>query len=94
MLVARVGLGGVPGSLGPLAFFYFYFWLCCVASGISVPRPGIEPAHPAMEVWSPNHETAREVAPATYFLLGVSAKHLRDDVSTTVSQNVTTGSAT
>lgn len=30
----------------------------------------------------------------TNFLLGVSAKHLRDDVSTTVSQKVTTGSAT
>lgn len=30
----------------------------------------------------------------SYFLLGVSAKHLREDVSTTVSQNVTTGSAT
>ena len=30
----------------------------------------------------------------TYFLLGVSAKHFSDDVSTTVSQNATTGSAT
>lgn len=30
----------------------------------------------------------------TYFLLGVSAKHLREDVSTTVSQKATTGSAT
>jgi len=29
-----------------------------------------------------------------FFLLGVSAKHLSDDVSTTVSQNATTGSAT
>ena len=29
-----------------------------------------------------------------YFLFGVSAKHLRDEVSTTVSQNETTGSAT
>lgn len=29
-----------------------------------------------------------------YFLLGVSAKHFREDVSTTVSQKVTTGSAT
>ena len=29
-----------------------------------------------------------------YFLLGVSAKHLRDEVSTTVSQNATTGSDT
>lgn len=33
-------------------------------------------------------------AQGSYFLLGVSAKHFREDVSTTVSQNVTTGSAT
>ena len=31
---------------------------------------------------------------ASHFLFGVSAKHFRDDVSTTVSQNATTGSAT
>lgn len=30
----------------------------------------------------------------TYFLFGVSAKHFSDEVSTTVSQNDTTGSAT
>lgn len=30
----------------------------------------------------------------TYFLFGVSAKHFNDDVSTTVSQNATTGSDT
>ena len=30
----------------------------------------------------------------TYFLFGVSAKHFSDDVSTTVSQNATTGSDT
>ena len=30
----------------------------------------------------------------SHFLFGVSAKHFRDDVSTTVSQNATTGSAT
>ena len=29
-----------------------------------------------------------------FFLLGVSAKHFREDVSTTVSQNIATGSAT
>ena len=31
---------------------------------------------------------------STHFLLGVSAKHLSDEVSTTVSQKATTGSAT
>lgn len=35
-----------------------------------------------------------QLAQSPYFLLGVSAKHFREDVSTTVSQNVTTGSAT
>lgn len=30
----------------------------------------------------------------THFLFGVSAKHLSEEVSTTVSQNETTGSAT
>lgn len=30
----------------------------------------------------------------SHFLLGVSAKHFKDEVSTTVSQNATTGSAT
>ena len=30
----------------------------------------------------------------THFLLGVSAKHLREEVSTTVSQKATTGSDT
>ena len=37
------------------------FWLCHPACGILVPWPGIEPMHPAMEVWSLNHWTAREV---------------------------------
>lgn len=36
----------------------------------------------------------RKILVNTNFLFGVSAKHLRDDVSTTVSQKVTTGSAT
>ena len=35
-----------------------------------------------------------ELTQTTYFLLGVSAKHFSDDVSTTVSQNATTGSET
>ena len=32
-----------------------------MACGILVPRPRIEPTLPALEVWSPNHWTAREV---------------------------------
>ena len=38
-----------------------------MACGILVPRPGIEPAPPALEVWSLNHWTAREV-PAIIFI--------------------------
>ena len=33
----------------------------CTARGILVPRPGFEPACPAVEAWSLNHWTAREV---------------------------------
>ena len=32
-----------------------------MACGILVPGPGIEPAPPALEAWSPNHWTTREV---------------------------------
>ena len=37
------------------------FWPHCAACGILVPQPGIEPVPPAVEAWSPNHWTAREV---------------------------------
>ena len=30
-------------------FLLFFFWLCSKACGILVPRPGIEPASPALE---------------------------------------------
>ena len=43
-------------------FFFFFFLPRPAACGILVPRPGIEPAPPAVEAWSPNHQTAREVA--------------------------------
>ena len=39
----------------------FFFWPHCTAGGILVPRPGIEPVPPAVEAWSPNHWTAREL---------------------------------
>ena len=32
-----------------------------MAGGILVPQPGIEPVPPAVEVWSLNHWTMREV---------------------------------
>ena len=59
------GVWGVPG---PTAFlkkilslflsFFLYFLLHHIVCGISVPRPGIEPATPAVEVRSLNHWTA------------------------------------
>ena len=36
-------------------------WLHYVACGILVPRPGIKPTPPALEAWSLNHWTTREV---------------------------------
>ena len=33
-----------------------------MACGILVPRPGIDPAHSAVEAWSLNHWTARELS--------------------------------
>ena len=41
--------------------FFFFFWPCCMACGILVPWPRIEPEPPAVEVQSPNHWTTREV---------------------------------
>ena len=41
--------------------FLFNFWLHCMACRILVPRPGIEPTPPAVEAWSLNHWTTREV---------------------------------
>ena len=38
-----------------------FFWPCHTPRGILVPQPGIEPASPALEGWSFNHWTAREV---------------------------------
>ena len=40
---------------------FLFVWLHHAACGILVPRPGIEPAPPAVEVLILNHCTAREV---------------------------------
>ena len=52
-----MGISGNPF----ISLSLFFFWLHCTACGILVPRPGIEPAPPALEAWSLNHWTAREV---------------------------------
>ena len=51
------------GSLRVQKSVFFFFWPHRVAWGILVPRPGIEPICPAVEVQSPKHETAREFPP-------------------------------
>ena len=38
----------------------FFFFFCHSACRILLPQPGVEPMHPALEVLSPNHWTARE----------------------------------
>ena len=40
---------------------FLLFWPHHAACGILVPQPGIKPVTPAMEVWSLNHWTSREV---------------------------------
>ena len=40
---------------------FFSFWPYCALCGILVPQPGIKPAPPALEAWSLNHWTTREV---------------------------------
>ena len=42
-------------------FFSFFFWPHGAACGILVPRPGMERVPPALEVWSLNHWSTREV---------------------------------
>ena len=56
------------GSVCVLSFFFF-FWPSLVACGILVPRPGIKPVPPAVEVWSLHHWTSREVPPCLFVLL-------------------------
>ena len=51
---------------GPDSFFFF-FGLRCAACGISVPQLGIESVPPAVEAWSPNHWTAREFLPDSFY---------------------------
>ena len=49
-----------------------FFWLCHMACGILVPRPGIKPMPPAVEAWSPNHWTAREFPSTILFWFPIS----------------------
>ena len=43
------------------AIYLLFWWWYCLACRILVPQPGTKSAPPAVEVWSLNHWTAREV---------------------------------
>ena len=49
-----------------ILLIYLFFWLHCTAGVILIPQPAIEPVYPAVEAWSLNNWTAREV-PLLYF---------------------------
>ena len=55
----------------------FFFWLHCMACRILVAQPGIEPVHPAVEAWSLNHRTVREVHRPTLRNNKVEISHYR-----------------
>ena len=53
-----------PCDFGQVFIYFIYYFsivLCHMACGILVPWAGIEPMTPALEVWSLNHWTTREV---------------------------------
>ena len=47
--------------------FSFFFRPHCMACGILVPQPEIDPGSSAVKVLSPNHWTAREFPEGNYF---------------------------
>ena len=48
-------------QMGLKIVFWGFFWPHCTACRILVPGPGIEPTPPAVEAWSLNSWTTREV---------------------------------
>ena len=54
-----------------LFLFVCLFRPCCVACGILVPQPGMEPVPPAVEGWSPNLWTAREFSRKPFLILSI-----------------------
>ena len=48
-------------------FFFFFLWLLCVACGILVLPPGIEPEPLVSERHGLNHWTAREVPQIVHY---------------------------
>ena len=50
-----------------VTYLFSIFWPCCMACGILVPWPGIEPMSPAVEAWSLNNWTTREVPSPPFY---------------------------
>ena len=59
-------LGPHPRSTESELVFCFLFSGHHTACGILVHQPGFEPMHSALEVWSPNHLTTREVPESVF----------------------------
>ena len=63
---SAMGMHMSPPSWTPshyyLFIYFFTFWPCCMACGILVPQPGIEPTSLALGAWSLSRRTTREFA--------------------------------
>ena len=75
-------LNHTPRDIDHLLFIYFF--LLCMACGILVPQPGIEPVPSTVKVWSPNHWTAREFPWASFHVLTGHLYILFEEVFTQV----------
>ena len=62
--LSHVGVGDAFYKSVTWCQFFFFFWPRCVACGLLVPPPGIEPL--AVEAQSLNHWTTREVPGAKF----------------------------
>lgn len=49
---ARSGKSVMGGRVIYLFLIFFSFWLCCMECGILLPRPGLKPEPPELEVQS------------------------------------------
>ena len=64
---SAASLMGLPSYLTSyFSFLFFFLWPCLKACRILFPWLGIEPSPTAVQAWSPNHWSTREV-PTSYF---------------------------
>ena len=65
----------------PFSWFFFFFLLLCVACGILVPWPGIEPVPPVTGTQSLNLWSRREAPPSSWLCREESGAHLTPEVT-------------